>query len=336
MKIPELRQNLITRQWVIISPQRAKKPSDFEKKEKKKEALPTYSSTCPFCPGNEKKEGSKEILRIGNKKGWQVRILPNKFPVLLKKGKRVWKSLGTNQKITGVGIHDVIIETPVHNLTLALLAKKQIKKVLFAYKKRFLEITKDKRIEQIIIFKNHGESAGTSLNHPHSQLIATPIVPYEIRTRLQEAERYFNNTGKCVFCQVLDEELSCKKRIIIQNKNFAAFVPYAALSPYHIWIFPKKHLSSFKDIKNEDLNDLSFILKDILARFYYGLNNPAYNYIIRSSPLDISQNDYFHWYISVIARVTKTAGFELGSGMFINPVPPEESAQFLQKVELPF
>jgi UDPglucose--hexose-1-phosphate uridylyltransferase len=334
LKKPELRQNLVTRQWVIISPQRANRPHDFEKKENKKETLPRYSPKCPFCRGNEKWEGSAEVLRIGDKKNWRVRVIPNKYPVLLKEGVREWQVSGIKRKMTGIGIHEVIIESPWHNLSPALFSQQQIIYILQAYKKRFREIAQDKRLEQIIIFKNHGEAAGTSLIHPHSQLVATPIVPYQIRFRYEEAERYFDNTGRCVFCQILAEELSAGERIITQNKHFVSFVPYAALSPYHIWIFPKVHACSFQNITLSEIKDLASILKDILARLYFGLDNPAYNYIIRSSPLDISQSDCFHWYISIVARVTKSAGFELGSGMFVNPLPPEESAKFLRNVKL--
>jgi UDPglucose--hexose-1-phosphate uridylyltransferase len=333
MKRPELRQNIITRAWVIIAPSRAKKPTDFEKKEEK-EPLPPYSPQCPFCLGNEKQDETREIMRVGDKKRWWVRIVKNKFPALEEKGERSWQVDGMKRAMSGVGYHEVIIETPYHHLTPALMTQRQVREILKVYLRRFQEISQDERIEQIIIFKNHKPLAGASLIHSHSQLVATPIVPYQIRMRLEESARYFDNTGHCLFCEVIQAELKEQIRVIWENRSFVTLIPYAALSPFHLWILPKVHQTSFLEITSTQLKDLAEILKKTLAKLYWGLDDPAYNYILRSSPTDILKSESFHWYISVVARVTKAAGFELGSGMFINPVPPEESARFLKKVKI--
>jgi UDPglucose--hexose-1-phosphate uridylyltransferase len=237
--------------------------------------------------------------------------------------------------MAGIGIHEVIVEHPRHDLTTALLSVEEVANILLVYRQRYVEIRKNPYIETILIFKNHGESAGTSLEHPHSQLAATPVVPSQFRSRIDEAIRYFDDTGECLFCRTLEDELAAKERVICESEHFVAFIPYAALSPFHTWVFPRRHSSSFDEITDAELTDLAYTLKTVLAKLYYGLNNPDYNYNIRSVPIALQGTKYFHWYIAIIPRVTKQAGFELGSGMFINTALPEESAAFLRSIEIP-
>lgn len=329
----ELRQNVITRDWVIINPERARRPDQFAKSAG--ETLPTtvYLPDCPFCKGNEHLT-MNEILRIDGEVGWAVRVIPNKFPALTEKGERIHKVDGIYRSITAVGYHEVIVEHPLHNTTLALMKAEEILQVLSAYRTRYRAIRHDPRVEAIIIFKNHGEEAGTSIVHPHSQLVATPIVPYQIRSRIDEAIRYFDDTGECVGCRTVEDEITAGERVIYESKHFVCFIPYAALSPFHTWIFPKRHSCSFDAIADEELFDLAGMIKVVLAKLFFGLNNPSYNYSIRSIPTREQQAEYFHWYLSIIPRVSKTAGFELGSGMFINTALPEESAKFLREVKV--
>lgn len=331
--MPELRQNLATKEWVIIATERAKRPEEFKSKKEKKE-LPDFSSTCVFCPGNESNTPD-ETFRISGEGGWKVRSFPNKFAALSREGERKRKIKGVERWLNGVGIHEVIAETPVHNMTTALLPVENVRLILEAYRARYIDILRDKRIELIIIFKNHGESAGTSLEHPHSQLIGTPVVPTQIRNRLEDAMRYFDDTGECVYCKMIDEELRARERILIETEYFVSFVLYAALSPFHTWILPKRHTPSFGEITDEEIEDMAGVLKNILAKFYYGLDNPDFNYVIRSAPTGGGANEYFHWYLSIVPRLTRTAGFELGSGMFINISMPEENAKFLREVRIP-
>ncbi|OGL40061.1 MAG: galactose-1-phosphate uridylyltransferase [Candidatus Schekmanbacteria bacterium RIFCSPHIGHO2_02_FULL_38_11] len=328
--MPEIRQNIITRDWVIIATERAKRPEEFAKREKVKKELSEYRNDCPFCPGNEDKT-PPEIYRIEKEKQWQVRVFHNKFAALSNEGivERKWEKM--KRVISGVGIHEVVVETPKHNLSPALLTEEQIKNILRTYKERYNIIYHDKRIKLVTIFKNHGEGAGTSLEHPHSQIIGTPVTPKDIRYRVEEAMRYYDDTGECIFCRVLRDELNSGERIVLENKNFVAFIPYAALSPFHIWIFPKNHSSCFGLIPMEEIDDMAEILKGILCKLYYCLDNPDYNYVIRSYSKVGPSLEYYHWYISVIPRVTKLAGFELGSGMYINTTLPEQSARFLRE-----
>ncbi len=331
----ELRQNLITREWVIIATERAKRPHEFIKHQDLITDIPSYRGDCPFCVGNEHLTGP-ESDRICNNKGWRVRSLPNKFPALSNEGERVREINGLYRSLSGVGFHEVIIEHPRHDLTLAIMEMEDIANIIKVYRRRYQVIRNDPRVEAIIIFKNHGISAGTSIEHPHSQLAATPIVPYQLRIRTQEALRYFDDHGECIYCKTLENELIAKERIIYDGKHFVAFIPYAAFSPFHTWIFPKKHNSSFGYINDEEIIDLASVLKIVLGKLYYGLNNPDYNYTIRSIPTADERTSYFHWYIAIVPRTNVAAGFELGSGMYINTALPEESAEFLRNVKLDF
>lgn len=328
----EIRQNIATKDWVIIATERAKRPKDFLKKTKETAVLPEYMDNCPFCPGNEKMAAVENFsIREGN--AWKVRVIPNKFPAVAS-GELINRENGIMRWVSGVGIHDVIIETPKHNTTTALLDDKQVINIIETYKKRYLDIVKDEKVELIIIFKNHGESAGTSLEHPHSQMIATPVVPSYIRYRIADAMSYYDDHRECVFCKMIRGEKESGERIIFETKHFVSFIPYAALSPFHIWILPKKHMASFPEINDEEMVDFAGVLKAVLKKIYSGLDNPDYNYVIRSLPGACRKNNFFHWYLSIIPRVTKAAGFELGSGMYINVALPEESAKFLREVKI--
>ncbi|TAG69580.1 MAG: HIT domain-containing protein [Oscillatoriales cyanobacterium] len=295
----ELRQNLITRDWVIIATDRAKRPDQFANPKKIPAFLPSHRPDCPFCVGNEE-DGTLETCRLADRTNWKVRAIGNKYPALSPTAERIRISSGIHRMMSGI-----------------------------------LEIRKYPHVETIVIFKNHGESAGTSLEHPHSQIAATPVVPSQFRSRIDAAVRYFDDTGECLFCRTLEDELAAGERVIFESKYFVAFIPYAALSPFHIWIFPRRHSSSFDDITDAEITDLADTLKTVLAQLYYGLNNPDYNYSIRSVPTAEQATKYFHWYIAIIPRVTKQAGFELGSGMFINTALPEESAEFLRSIAIP-
>lgn len=330
----ELRQNVITRDWVIIATERAKRPDQFAKPKKAAVFLPSYQHDCPFCLGNEH-YSPEETMRLSDRDGWKVRILPNKYPALSPDAQLLRRVDGIYRSMSGVGFHEVIVEHPRHDLTTALLSVEDIANILLVYRQRYLELKQDPRIETIIIFKNHGSGAGTSLEHPHSQLAATPVVPYQFRNRIEEAIRYFDDTGECVFCRTLRDELAASERVVVESEHFVAFIPYAALSPFHTWIFPRRHSSSFDDITDAEIVDLAHTLKTTLAKLYYGLNNPDYNYTIRSIGIQEQHADYFHWYLAIVPRISQTAGFELGSGMFINTALPEESAEYLRSVKLP-
>lgn len=330
----ELRQNVVTREWVIINPERARRPDQFVREKMARTPLPMSDPECPFCVGNEHLT-LNESFRIAEGDNWRVRVIANKFPALTNSGERLRKAEGIYRSMSAVGFHEVIVEHPLHNMTIALMPDEHVADILKAYRQRYREIRWDERVEAVIIFKNHGESAGTSLVHPHSQLVATPIVPNQIRNRMEEAIRYFDDAGECVCCRTLKDEISAGERIIYENGSYVAFVPYAALSPFHIWIFPRRHSSSFDETTDVEIPDLAKCLRTVLAKLHYGLIDPDFNYSIRSIPTRELHVEYFHWYLTIVPRVTKTAGFEIGSGMYVNTALPEESAEFLRKVEIP-
>lgn len=331
MSKDEIRQNKATKEWVIYAPSRKKRPKDFKEKNVKAN-LPDYDPNCPFCAGNEKElpKIKMEIPNPDNKK-WQTRIVPNKFPALTPKGK-------TNRTINGIyltmesyGRHEVIIEHDKHNCGIAKMSFDEARTVIETYHKRYLELMQEHKNMITIIFKNYGKEAGSSLLHPHSQLISTGFVPRYIRWRSLEALRYYDELGKCVFCDILKNELKENIRIVMEKQTMAAFVPYAAGVPYEVWIMPKKHQADFGKISNKEKDDLAFILKKVLSTYYTKLNDPDYNYIINTSARFEENEPHLHWYMEIRPRVITKAGFEIGSGISINTSIPEEDAGVLRK-----
>jgi UDPglucose--hexose-1-phosphate uridylyltransferase len=331
--MPELRYNLITGEWVIVAEERARRPEDFARA-KQQRAPREHSPTCPFCPGNEANTPGT-TLSLPADGPWLVRSVPNRYPALSPDGGAERCGAGYHQMVEGTGRHEVIIESPAHGSSLALLPVEHVALVLEAYRERTRAFYADPRIEHVIIFRNHGAGAGTSLEHPHSQVVGTPVVPGQVRTRLEEALRFFGDSGRCVFCHCLEEELTDASRIVAANPGFVAFVPFAALSPFHLWIFPRRHLAYFGDVEDGELAELAAILKETLLRLRGLLGDPDFNLVVRSVSPSEHLVRYFHWYVSIVPRLSNAAGFELGTGMFINTVQPEASARQLREAGFP-
>jgi len=337
--MPELRLNLITREWVIIATERALRPEEFYRQNGEAATpadqcvpAPAYVDGCPFCPGNEDNTPD-EIMRLPQSGEWQVRVTPNKFPALSEHSDKTRLNNGVCHSMGGYGRHEVVIETPSHHGYIANMSLAEIEVLLQTYQIRFHTLYQDPDIEHIIIFKNHGEAAGTSLIHPHSQIIAMPLAPMQVRDRVESCRRYFDDTGECLMCASIMDEISDGSRMLLDTEHFVSFIPYAALSPFHIWIFPKRHEACFGNISEHERADIARHLKHVLERLFVGLNNPGFNYVIRSAAPNANVDD-FHWYISLVPRVNQPAGFELGSGMYINSAIPEESAEFLRNITL--
>jgi UDPglucose--hexose-1-phosphate uridylyltransferase len=330
--MPELRYNLLTREWVIIATERARRPDQFVRKVEKK-PLPAFVANCPFCPGNEKLTPPQTYV-VPDDHSWQVRVTPNKFAALSYEGERRRSIVGIRRTVTGVGIHEVIVETPDHSKTTALLEDRGVELIIQTYLNRFKFASCDSRIEQVTIFKNHGEAAGTSLEHPHSQMIATPVITTQLRDRLFNALNHFDEFGECIFCRVLDQELKQGVRVVLETEHFVSFIPFASLTPFSMLIMPRRHMACFAEMNGAEAADLARNLRRTLAKLYHGLSDPDYNYVIRTAPSENCGVKYYHWYVSIIPRLTKTAGFELGSGMFINVSLPEENASFLRGINV--
>lgn len=266
--------------------------------------------------------------------GWWLRTVPNKYPALQIEGDLNRAGEGIYDRMNGVGAHEVIIETPDHYGYLHKLEDKNIEEMIWAYRDRIVELKKDPRFKYILIFKNHGSAAGASLSHPHSQLIALPVVPKRVNEEIDGAKNYYSYRERCVFCDIIAQELKTKTRVVSGNDDFLAFEPYTSRFPFETWIVPKKHDSLFEDIQKHTVARLSKILKETIARISSILDNPPYNYIIHNSPAKALSLPYYHWHIEIIPKLTKVAGFEWGTGFYINPTTPEEAARFLRDAEI--
>lgn len=331
--MPEFRQNMATNEWVIIATERAKRPEDFKKTKEERPPLPEYCDECPFCAGNEDKT-PPATYTIEEKGKWSVRVVPNRFAALQKHIPLRHDHVGRFYKASGYGIAEVIIETPMHNVTLATMELSAVQDVVTTYKQRYLDAGKQSQISFINIFRNHGVRAGTSLEHSHSQLIAMPIIPPHIRNPIEQAVRYYDTHGTCIYCDMLSEEMRLKDRIILETDYFVAYAPFASRTPFEVRIMPKRHQASFANIAGNELPDFAFFLQNILARIFLRLDNPDYNFIIRSAPVGDEDAKYNHWYMVIIPKLTTPAGFEIGTGIYINITYPEQCAEFLRNPNL--
>ena len=328
-----IRQDKATGQWVIYAPSRGKRPYDFKQTKKKTETLPEYDEDCPFCPGNEHML-EQIVLEMGDNDSsmWRTRVVPNKFPALTPDGGRERSSEGIYITMKGYGQHDVIIESPFHNQQIALMKGDEVETVIETYHRRYLTVMQEQGNMMTIIFRNHGSQAGTSLMHPHSQLIATGMVPHYVRWREEQAQGYFDEWGRCVYCDILGYESQQMRRFLHENDSFLSYVPFAAKVPFEIWIVPKNHQADFGRVTDAEKSDLASALQFLLMRLYEKLNDPDYNYVINTSPQYRAGEPQFHWYLEIRPRLTTQAGFEIGSGMSINPSLPEADADFLNRV----
>jgi UDPglucose--hexose-1-phosphate uridylyltransferase len=330
--MPELRKDPVVGRWVIISTERGRRPSDFTI-----EPVRARGGNCVFCPGNETKT-PPEILSIrsadsvANAPGWSLRVVPNKFPALRIEGELEPSGEGLYDQMNGVGAHEVVIETPTHDASLATISADAVADVLLAYRERMVDLKKDPRFEYILVFKNHGAAAGASLEHPHSQLIATPIIPIMVSEELNGSSRYWELKERCVWCDIVRQERrSRKKRVVLEASGFVALSPFAPRFPFETWILPTRHRSSFEETGVEELRGLAELLGEFLRRMDRVLNGPPFNFMLHTAPLRDGALEHFHWHLEIIPKLTNVAGYEWGSGFFINPVPPEDAAAALRE-----
>lgn len=323
--MPELRKDPVTERWVIIATDRARRPSDFSREH----AAPFTNRFCPFCPGNESKT-APEVYSARESSGWHVRVVPNKFPVLGIEGSPDRDAEGLYDKMNGLGAHEVIIETPRHNETLATMPEAQMEAVIWAWRSRVNDLTNDRRLRYVLLFKNHGEPAGATLEHAHSQLIALPVVPKRVMEEIEGSSRYYQYKERCIFCDILRQEAKTQIRVVTDSDKFLVTEPYAARFPFETWILPKRHESHFETIDAAEVRDLARSLRGILRKMDQVLEKPAYNFVIHTAPVQEKAMAHYHWHIEIIPKLTKVAGFEWGTGFYINPTPPEEAAQFLR------
>jgi len=266
---------------------------------------------------------------------WRVRVISNQFPALSPEGNTARK-LNDDFFISmdGMGIHEVVIETPEHNKALALQEKSGVVDILHAYRERYNAMIRVPFVKLVIIYKNYGPMAGTTLEHSHSQLVATPVIPKQLRTQHKVAARYYGSTGSYLYADMVSHEIKSGKRIVMETGSFVAFHPFASHSAFETWIVPKVNQSSFGDISTNDLEDLAHILRIILLKLHRGLNNPDFNYVINSAPAGDEDKNCFRWHMRIIPRLIELSGFEIGSGINMNAVVPEETAKFMREMKV--
>ena len=337
--MPHLRQDVATKEWVIFAPERARRPEDLRLESLVRNGWtherPATDPQCPFCPDREVNTPG-ETLRYNNPDGtWQVRSCPNRYPALLP-GEPPQRDGGRfERRMQGGGRHAVIIESPCHNTTLALQGREETSLVVRAWCQRYEDLRNRPESEHVILFKNHGVRGGTSLAHPHSQIVSLPVTPRSVRIRMEEAMRYHNDYGECVYCHLLWREKLDGRRIVVEGQTCSAFVPFAASAPFLVWIVPHQHRGCPSNMEPMEQDDFAAVMHETLARFYHGLGDPDYNLIFRTASRDYGSVPFAHWFAALIPRVTTPAGFEVGTGMFINTHLPEDDAAYLRDLVLP-
>lgn len=333
--MPELRKDPISGRWVIISKERGNRPSDFGSTIEKKRG-----GFCPFCEGHERTT-PPEVLAYRSPHtdpdtpGWTLRVVPNKFPALQIEGGLHKVGEGMFDKMNGIGAHEVLIETPRHDMTIPKMELKDIENMFWGFRDRIIDLKKDLRFKYIMTFKNYGSAAGASLEHPHSQLIALPVIPLVVQTEMEGAHAYYNYKDRCAFCDIIHQEKTTGARLISENEDFVVLCPYAPRFPFETWILPKQHSAMYEDCRKGEYTHLALVIKNIVARMDKVLQDPPYNFIIHNAPLHGYHDiPYYHWHIEIMPKLTKVAGFEWGTGFYINPTPPEDAAKFLREIDL--
>jgi len=321
---------------VIISTDRGKRPSDFARIESTHKG-----GFCPFCPGNETKTppevyADRENGGERDGPGWRVRVVSNKFPALQIEGDLKRRGEGLYDKMNGVGAHEVIIETTEHDTETSRLSVEQLERVLVAIRERILDLAQDKRFRYVQVFKNHGEAAGASLEHSHTQLIATPIVPRRVAEELKGCIQHFEWKERCIYCDIVDQEFDLSKRVVCSNQDYVVIEPFASRFPFETWLLPRRHQSLFEDAYDTGFQSLAAMLKEMLIRMNVALNAPPYNAVIHTAPCNEWEGPrHYHWHLELMPKLTKVAGFEWGTGFYINPTAPEDAAAFLRDAVIP-
>jgi len=329
----DLRRDPIIGRWVIVDTDYAAKPEEYEY-----EQYTPKGGNCPFCYGSESLtppeiDSIRDLHTQPNTSGWQVRVVPNKFPALQIEGDIDRRGLGMYDLSNGIGAHEVLIETPYHNKDISDLLNEEIEKFVSMYSRRSLDLERDKRFKYLMIFRNYGSAAGASLEHPHTQIVALPMVPKNVMEELKGAEKYFEYRERCIFCDIIRQEMQEKERVILENKYFLAFCPFVSRFPFEIWIMPKKHNGYFCHISAEELPAFAAILKETIGKIKKVFPNLSYNYIIHTSPINGDGGaDSYHWHLEFMPKLTRVAGFEWGTGFYLIPTPPELAAQYLKAV----
>lgn len=332
--MPELRKDPISETWVIFSPERQRRPQFFT-------AHGEYTLTsenCPFCEGNEDMTPPEiHSLRIANtshdKPGWKLRVIPNKYPALRVEGVLDKRADGFYDKMNGIGAHEVVIETTSHTRGIDEMEEDTVYEIFLAFKRRILDLKRDIRFRYIQVFKNHGIQAGATISHPHSQIVALPVIPARTADRLEHARSYFDEKDRCIFCDIVQHEIQFQQRMLLENGEFIVFAPYAPRLPFELSLYPIHHYTVFEEMEDAALRKLAVIFRDAVGKINKALDHPPYNMILHNAPFSRNNrySEYFHWHIELLPIISGTGGFEIGTQSYINPMLPEESIKILNQ-----
>jgi UDPglucose--hexose-1-phosphate uridylyltransferase len=333
--MPELRKDPILGRWIIIARERSKRPTDFIV-----ETPATKGGFCPLCPGNEKTTPN-EVLVYGrdpghgpNSSSWRLRVVPNKYPALVIEGELDKQGEGLYDRMNGIGAHEVVIESPNHEDRFTYLPHDQMILTFRAFRERIRDLSQDPRFSYVMVFKNYGKAAGASLEHSHSQLVALPILPRMLVSELDGSLSYFKYKDRCIFCDIIRQEIQQDIRLVCENEKFVTLAPFAPRTPFEMWIMPRKHNSSYTDQDDESLSALTDIFSESLRRLDSCIPGVPYNFVLHTQPLRSEPLDHFHWHFEIVPKLTSIAGFEWGTGFYINPMPPEDTCRYLREVTL--
>jgi UDPglucose--hexose-1-phosphate uridylyltransferase len=336
--LPQLRKDPVIGRWVIIATERSQRPADYNHSHLSPNgggSIPEHKDDCPFCYGNEA-QTPPEILayRDGtppNTPGWSVRVVSNKYPALRVEGELNKEGMGIYDIMNGIGAHEVIIETPRHNASLGNMQPAEVESILWAINDRMTDLRNDKRLKYIMVFKNCGADAGATLEHPHSQLIATPVIPKRVSEEISGCDTHYRLRERCIFCDIIKQELYDKRRIILETEKFLVVAPFASRFPFELWMLPKRHIASFRLTNQEEMKDLSWVLREVVRKMEGVLTYPPYNFMLHTSPCQDEELNHYHWHIELTPKLTKVAGFEWGTGFYINATPPEDVANIFNE-----
>ncbi len=339
---PELRRDPVSGRWVIIAPGRQQRPRDIQVER----AVAGGREDCPFCPGHELMT-PPEVLAYrpgggaANTPGWDLRVVPNKFPALVMEpgaramdGQTAARAFQASDRMHAIGAHEVIIETPDHDRPLARMSEAEVERFLRACRERMLALTHDDRLEYILVFKNHGAAAGATLAHPHAQIIGLPIVPIVVQQEIDGARAHFAVEGRCVFCEMIDQQRRDGRRVIQEDADVIALAPYAPRFAFETWLLPKRHAARFEDASPDEDRSMARLLTMVLRRLNAVLDTPPFNLVLHTSPLSDDVAEVYHWHVEILPVLTREGGLEWGSGLHINPTPPEDAARALREIRL--
>ena len=333
--MPELRKDPILGRWIIIATERSRRPTDFVI-----EDYQTKGGFCPLCPGHEQTTPS-EVLVYGrdpglppNSPGWKLRVVPNKYPALVIEGELDKQGEGLYDRMNGIGAHEVVVESPNHDDQFAYLPHDQMLLTFRAFQSRIRDLAKDTRFRYVMVFKNKGRAAGASLEHSHSQLVALPILPRMVTSELDGSLSYFKYKDRCIFCDIIRQERQQQVRLVCENAHFVTLTPFAPRTPFEMWILPRRHHSSYEAQDSESLAALTAIFSESLRRLDACIPNVPYNFVLHTQPLRSAELEHYHWHFEIVPKLTSIAGFEWGSGFYINPMPPEDTCRYLREAQV--